>query len=197
MNRERLLIAITGPQGSGKSEILKFLSQLGFEVYSADEISKKVFNENFQDICNIFKDYFNEEQKGDIQKLRRKIALIISKDKLMKKKLEEFMWPKIKNYFKDMLKKDKTIFVEIPLLFEANMEDDFDIIWIVDAPFDVRLNRLIKSRGYSEEEAKIRMSMQWPPSKPIDKCKVPIYYIDGSQDLEDVKKRVLDLLNSL
>ncbi|AEE14901.1 Dephospho-CoA kinase [Thermodesulfobium narugense DSM 14796] len=197
MKKEGLLIAITGPQGSGKSEVLNFLSRLGFEVYSADEISKKIFNENFQDIYNMFKSYFDGRQNYDIQKLRREIALIISKDKFMKKKLEDLIWPKIKEYFKSILRRDKIVFVEIPLLFEANMEDDFDIIWIVDAPFDVRLNRLVKSREYSEEEAKVRMNMQWPPSKPIEKCKVPIYYIDGSQDIEDVKKRVLDLLNSL
>jgi dephospho-CoA kinase len=200
MEKKRLLIAITGPQGAGKSEVLNFLKSLGFEVYCADTVAKKVFYENFQDIYDMFKAYLSKEKNLDINVLRREIALIISKDKLMKKRLEDFMWPKIKECLKKLLNnKEKVVFVEIPLLFDANMEENFDIIWIVDAPFDVRLKRLIESRGYSEEEAKIRMNMQWPPSKSksIEKCKVPIYYIDGSKNIEEVKKRVLELLNSL
>jgi dephospho-CoA kinase len=196
MKKKRCLVAITGSQGAGKSEVLNFLRELGYEVYSADEISKEIFNENFQEIYNLFKDYFTENTNFDIQGLRRKIALIISRDKSMKKKLEDFIWPRVKERLGKMSENSKTVFVEIPLLFEANMEGDFDNIWIVDAPFEVRLNRLIKSRGYTEEEARIRMNLQWPPSKPIDQCKVPIQYIDGGKDIEDVKKRVLELLDS-
>jgi dephospho-CoA kinase len=196
MKKKRCLVAITGSQGAGKSEVLNFLRELGYEVYSADEISKEIFNENFQEIYNLFKDYFTENTNFDIQGLRRKIALIISRDKSMKKKLEDFIWPRVKERLGKMSENSKTVFVEIPLLFEANMEGDFDNIWIVDAPFEVRLNRLIKSRGYTEEEARIRMNLQWPPSKPIDQCKVPIQYIDGGNDIEDVKKRVLELLDS-
>jgi dephospho-CoA kinase len=196
MKKKRCLVAITGSQGAGKSEVLNFLRELGYEVFSADEISKEIFNENFQEIYNLFKDYFTENTNFDIQGLRRKIALIISRDKSMKKKLEDFIWPRVKERLGKMSENSKTVFVEIPLLFEANMEGDFDNIWIVDAPFEVRLNRLIKSRGYTEEEARIRMNLQWPPSKPIDQCKVPIQYIDGGKDIEDVKKRVLELLDS-
>ncbi len=197
VKNKRCLIAITGSQGAGKSEVLKFLRELGYDVYSADEISKEIFNENLQEIYNIFKAYFTENTHFDIPRLRRQIALIISRDKSMKKKLEDFIWPKVKERLNEISNNSVAGFVEIPLLFEANMESNFDKIWIVDAPFEVRLNRLIKNRGYTEEEARIRMNLQWPPSKPIDQCKVPIQYIDGGQDIEDVKKRVIELLDSL
>lgn len=196
MRGKKCLVAITGSQGAGKSEVLKFLRELGYDVYSADEISKEIFDENFQEIYDMFKDYFTESSNLEIPKLRRQIGLIISRDKLMKKKLEDFIWPRVKERLNEISNNSATVFVEIPLLFEANMEDNFDNIWIVDAPFEVRLNRLIKSRGYTEEEARTRMKLQWPPSKPIGQCKVPIQYIDGGQNIEDVKKRVKELLDS-
>lgn len=196
MRGKKCLVAITGSQGAGKSEILKFLRELGYDVYSADEISKEIFNENFQEIYDMFRDYFVENSNLEIPKLRRHIGLIISRDKSMKKKLEDFIWPRVKERLSEISNNSATVFVEIPLLFDANMEDNFDNIWVVDAPFEVRLNRLIKSRGYTEDEARIRMSLQWPPSKTIGQCKIPIQYIDGGQNIEDVKKRVKELLGS-
>ena len=70
---------------------------------------------------------------------------------------------------------------DIPLLFEAGLEDSFDVTVLVDAPDGVRRERLVRDRGLSPAEAERMMAAQLPAS--LKRAKVDLVIEnDGSLD---------------
>ena len=86
------------------------------------------------------------------------------------------------------------VFAEIPLLFEAGFDKYFDKIIFIDAPYDLRLERLIKRNNYTSEYAKLRIDSQ---IKPDDKILKSDYLIINDRDEDTLKKRVLEVIKSL
>lgn len=52
-------------------------------------------------------------------------------------------------------------FAEIPLLFETGKQKEFDEVWIVSAPENVRIERVRKRSGLSEAEIRLRIAAQY------------------------------------
>ena len=90
----------------------------------------------------------------------------------------------IENFFN--INSDKTqLFVSIPLLFEANMQDLFDKIIFIYANDEIRLKRLMDRNNYSLEYAKIRMNSQMSQEEKIKHCDFVIYNNSSVIDLEN------------
>ncbi len=53
---------------------------------------------------------------------------------------------------------------DIPLLYESGLEGQFDAVLFVDAPDDIRLARLMQTRGLGEQEARAMMASQGDPA---------------------------------
>ena len=54
---------------------------------------------------------------------------------------------------------------DIPLLFEKGLQGGMDAVWVVDAPLELRLERLAKRSGLSREQALAREAAQWSPAE--------------------------------
>src|SRR5690606_27322966 len=57
---------------------------------------------------------------------------------------------------------EPVVVADIPLLFEVGMQDEFDVVVLVEAPEEVRLERLVRDRALDPEEAKAMMKSQMP-----------------------------------
>jgi dephospho-CoA kinase len=57
---------------------------------------------------------------------------------------------------------DHIVVCDIPLLFERNLVDEFDVVVLVDAPREIRLERLVRDRDLREEEAMAMIAAQMP-----------------------------------
>jgi len=88
----------------------------------------------------------------------------------------------------DALPPDSVVVDDIPLLAEstAARASDWDLILVVDAPDDVRLQRLV-ARGLSEEDARQRMSRQASRS---DRLALADVVIDNSGEIDDLRAQV-------
>ena len=95
----------------------------------------------------------------------------------LKKKLENILYPnlrvEINNYFEEH-KTEEYVFVAIPLLFEAKMEDLFDKIMFVYCEDKIRLERLIERNNFSREYAQKRLDSQLSQDKKIEKSDIII-----------------------
>ncbi len=184
-------VAICGNIASGKSEAEKILVSSGYKVLDTDKISHELL-ENNEEVIEAFKEYDILDKKNKIS--RKKIAKIVFFDKKMKKKLEKILHPMVKleiKRFFEVNKNEKYLFVGIPLLFEAKMENLFDKIIFIYANDDIRLQRLIQRDGYSAEYAQVRMNSQIPQEEKIKKSHVVIY---NNSTIENFKE---ELLNSI
>lgn len=157
-------IGITGNIGSGKSTFSNFAEDAGFIVLKADDISKKIL-ENDEKVKSLVIKEFGQQSFTDQTPNKTYLAkeVFANPDKL--KKLECILHPrvikKINNYFRANEKNNKTIFVEAALIYEADMESMFDYVVLITAERDIRLQRKVNS-GLSEEDFIKREENQIP-----------------------------------
>ncbi len=125
-------IAITGGIGEGKSTILGYVKDLGIVVLSADDVAKEVLAE----------DKFQQAVANELHlKLpidRKLLRTIILDDPALREKLNQILHPEI---LKRILA-SKISIIEVPLLFEASVQDYFDQIWVVTCGKSEQFKRL-------------------------------------------------------
>lgn len=171
-------IAIIGGIGSGKSTVLQILKNKGYDVLSCDEVNNKL-------ICD--KEYLkrlNETFVGVVVngKLDKKaLSSIVFNSKSELDKLNAIAHPIIRDIVLKNSGGEKINFVEVPLLFESGMENDFDKILLVTASKDVRVARAVKrdNKTKDEIEAIIKNQIDSYQGKNIDYIIVNDGSIDG------------------
>ena len=176
-------IAIVGNIASGKSCVEKILMDKGFTVYDTDKIAHEIL-EKSDEAKKIF------PQAVINRKFDRKIlASIVFNDIEKKKILENIIHPEVINFIKQLTA--TTVFVSVPLLFEANMETLFDKIIFISAPKEIRLERLMKRNNLSEEEAKLRINAQLDEDEKIKKSDFVIFNNSTTDKLKDDVEKIL------
>ena len=139
-------VAITGGIATGKSTLLKVLSELGQVVLSCDEIVSSLYEE--KPVKDELVKVLGEEVLDQDGRVKKKAILekITSNDSL-KKRLEEFIhnkvWEFLERRFAELERRDvKAVFVEVPLLFEAGWEERFDEVWVIACKKETQIKRL-------------------------------------------------------
>jgi len=171
---------------------------MGYKVLDADEISHQLILPGllaYNEIVMAFGPVIlNEDQSIN----RKKVAEIVFSNPENLLKLEKILHPKIQQKvieIKNELSLSHEIsFYDVPLLFEKNLEKNFDRIIVVDCPNQLRKVRTLNRTGWTEEEYLKRLSAQIPLEEKVKKTH---YIIKNDGDLESLKNetiRVLDLL---
>lgn len=188
-------VAITGNIASGKSQVEKFISELGYLVVDTDDMAHQVLFDYKDEIIYLFKNDDIIDEKGEISRI--KLGKIVFSNSEKKSLLEKFSHFKIKEKISVIFddNSDKSIiFVSVPLLFEANMEKMFDKVIFVSAPQECRLERLMKRNNYTKEEAMLRIQAQEEESYKINKSD---FVINNNSDLDNLKELTIKTIEQL
>ncbi len=165
--RKPLKIGITGGAGSGKSLACRRLQELGAAVASADELARQAVEPGtraYDQIAARFgKDVFLAGGAVDRAKLRR----IITQDDAARKDLESYVHPEVGQRMSAHFRSaaDHGFFlaaVEVPLLFEAGLQDLFDKVILVTGDREVRIRRIMERDHVSRKQARALMRIQMP-----------------------------------
>lgn len=153
------IIGITGGVGAGKSTVLAFLKEKYHAfVIQADEVGHIVMEpgeECYQPVINLFG---KASIKCDKTIDRKYISDVVFGKPDMLAQLNGIIHPAVKRYILKTLEEQKAegcrlCIVEAALLLEEHYEEFCDEVWYVHTDSEIRINRLIKSRGYTREKA--------------------------------------------
>lgn len=193
-------IGITGSIASGKSVLTDYLSKRGYPVIDADAVAKALALPGSENIKKIVETFGTEMVLSDGSLDRKKMARLVFKDELSRRKLNAIMHPSIVRTMLDLAKgMQGHVFFDIPLLFEQFDELkaaglDFDAIWLVDAKEEVQLARLMARDGIDEAYAKEKIASQMPPEEKKKRAQV---VLDNSGSLEDFYREVDKVLEAM
>ena len=151
-----LRIAITGGIGSGKTVVTNYLEHLGFTVVDADVISREMTGPGgcaIERIAEVIGPDIASIEKGIS---REYIRTLIFSNNEMKQKFEDIVTKSVIKTINRILKGyelsgKSAVFVAAPLLFEYDMQDDFDAVWLVVADEAKRIARVAERDGLDTE----------------------------------------------
>lgn len=187
-----LRVALVGNIASGKSTVEKALQTSGYAVLDTDKVCHQLL------ICDEIVEAFSAFdvfEDGEIS--REKLGKLVFANPELKKQLEDILYPMVKmkiGEFFEQYNAETLVFVAVPLLFEAGMEDLFDKIVFVYCDDEIRLKRLIARNSYTEGYARTRMDAQQSQDEKIKKSDYVIY---NNSTIESLDRSVDFVVNEL
>ena len=180
----KYVIGITGNIGVGKSLVRKMLQHLGASTIDADGLSHQVMAPGAPAYEPVIK-RFGTWIVGDDKRIdRNRLGAVAFAHPEALRQLEAITHPIIGKGIDTLITraKQKVVAVEAIKLLEGDLKDRVDAIWVVDAPVEVQLERLIKTRGMTELEARKRIAAQNPQAEKIAAASVVITNDGDSKD---------------
>jgi dephospho-CoA kinase len=158
-----LRVGLTGGIGSGKSEVSRRLAERGAVVVDADLLAREVVEPGTAGLAEVV-EAFGEKVLGPDGGLDRPaLGRLIFGDDAARRRLEGIIHPRVRQRARQIQEDapaDAVVVHDNPLLVEMGQAGDFDAVVVVDAPDDVRLDRLVRLRGMSPEDAQARIAAQ-------------------------------------
>lgn len=191
-----MILGLTGGIGTGKSTVGKILQKKGYPVVDTDIISREVVQ--LPEILEKLQKEFGKEIIENGKLNRNKLGQIVFKDKNKLNMLNSIMHPAIlKKMWSDVekLKKEyKHIFVDVPLLFEINIEKSFDKIVLVYANRNIQVNRIMLRDGKTKDEALNVINSQMDIEIKKEKSD---YIIENENTLENLENNINNILEKI
>ena len=193
------IIAITGGIGSGKSTFCSKLKERGFKIHSSDEQVAKIYKNPDKKFVTYLRSIGLSMSISKKNINKKTISKIIFENKQIRKKLELYIFKIVRkkrsNFIKqEKEKKTRLIFIDIPLLFENNLENQFHKVISIIASKQERLKRLKKTRKMSETQFKNIIRSQ---TSDIIRKKKSDYVVYNNSTLKDYKTKINKLINKL
>jgi len=192
-----LNVALTGNVASGKSTVAKLFQRWGATIIDADELVREAQRPGSPALAALAKRFGSGVLQSDGNLNRPAVRALMLRDPAARAALNAIMHPLVQRRRDELIAEagargDRVVVSDIPLLFEAADPAAFDRVVLVDAPADLRLQRLIAERGFSETEARALMATQWPAERKRvwrgPGGSAPIV-IDNDGDLETLERR--------
>ena len=192
-------IAITGGIGSGKSTFCSKLKERGFKIHSSDEQVAKIYKNPEKKFVTYLRTIGLSKSISKKNIDKKIISKIVFENKQIRKKLELYIFKIVRKKRSDFIKKEKQkktklIFIDIPLLFENNLEKQFNKVISIIASKRVRLKRLKKTRKMTENQFKNITRSQ---TSDVIRKKKSDYVIYNNSTLKDYKIKINKLISKL
>lgn len=162
MTQNNIKVAVTGGIGSGKSTVISLIKEMGYPVISCDEITAELYKK--QTVLRKLKRLFPTAINGIIKLKadKSKISRIVFNDKAKRKELNDLLMPLIlKELFIKLNNEKGVVFAEVPLLYETNLQDEFDQIFVITRDKTQRVKSVICRSNLTEQQVIERINAQF------------------------------------
>ena len=153
------IIGITGGVGAGKSTVLDHLEkQYNACVLQADKIGHLVMEPGGICYGQVIALFGKQVIKNDKTIDRKMVSDVVFAHEEMRQKLDDIIHPAVKSYILDKIEEQKKagctlMIVEAALLLEDHYDAFCDKVWYIHTDQEIRIERLMSSRGYTREKA--------------------------------------------
>ena len=155
-------MGLTGGIGAGKSTVAALLEERGAVVTSADEVARDVVSPGSDGLAAVVAEFGDGILAPDGSLDRSALGRLVFSDDLRRARLEEILLPLIAAEAwarMDAVPAGQVVVYDVPLLVEGQMQDMFDLVIVVEADLELRLERL-SERGVNRDEALARIAVQ-------------------------------------
>ena len=189
--------------GSGKSTVARRFAELGAVIIDADQIARDVVEPGEPALAELAEAFGEGILLDDGSLNRGELAkrAFVSAEKT--ELLNSITHPRIEQHTEEQFNAagDAIIVFDSPLLIEMGQSDAQDLVVVVHTPVEVRLDRLVESRGVDREDAKQRIAKQISDDKRLQFADVVLENSGTEEDLvrqvDRIWERIIQPLNQI
>ncbi|HCC5637404.1 TPA: dephospho-CoA kinase [Staphylococcus aureus] len=189
------VIGLTGGIASGKSTVSELLSVFGFKVVDADKAAREAVKKGSKGLAQV-REVFGDEaidENGEMN--RRYMGDLVFNHPEKRLELNAIIHPIVRDIMEEekqeYLKQGYNVIMDIPLLFENELENTVDEVWVVYTSESIQMDRLMQRNNLSLEDAKARVYTQISIDK---KSRMADHVIDNLGDKLELKQNLERLL---
>ena len=190
-------VGLTGGVASGKSTVSALLKEEGAVVIDADRLAREVVAKGTPGLDQVVAAFGAEILTPDGEMDRAAVGAIVFADEGRRKVLESIVHPLVFERIVELeaaAGPDDLVVHDIPLLAESGRADTFDAVIVVDAPTEVQVERMLRDRGWTREDAESRIAAQ---ATREDRRAIATYVIDNTGTLDDLRAQVAEVVEEL
>ncbi len=185
------LIGLTGGAGSGKSTVAEMLRELGAVVVDADEATHAVYEPGTPGFDAVVHE-FGKEYVKDGRIDRKRLGDVVFHDAGARRRLNDVVHPLVREWMAqrtaEAVERGAAVVVQdVPLLFENSLERFFSSVVLVYVPEDVQVDRLVKGRGFTREQAHAVIGAQLPIEEKRGRAH---HVVNNTGTLDDTRAQV-------
>lgn len=181
----KFVIGLTGNIATGKSVVRRMLEHLGAYTIDADALTHRAYAKGapgYQQVIDRFGKWLVNKD-GEID--RKKLGGLVFSDPDAMKQLEEIVHPLVRQAADILIKRasQPVVVIEAIKLLEGDLRKVCDSIWVTNAPEGFQVERLMRKRGMSHDQATERVHMQSPQSAKVSMANIVITNTGSYDDL--------------
>ncbi|URM91773.1 dephospho-CoA kinase [Streptomyces sp. MRC013] len=185
-----LTVGLTGGIGAGKSEVSRLLVSYGAVLVDADKIAREVVEPGTPGLAAVVEAFGPGVLTPEGTLDRPGLGSVVFGDAERLATLNAIVHPLVRARSAELqaaAEPDAVVVHDVPLLTENGLAPLYDVVVVVDASTETRLERLVRLRGMTESEARARMAAQ---ATSEERRAVADYVIDNDGPLEALEPRV-------
>ncbi|GGS71810.1 dephospho-CoA kinase [Streptomyces violaceus] len=188
-----LKVGLTGGIGAGKSEVSRLLVACGAVLIDADRIAREVVAPGTPGLAAVVEAFGEQVLARDGSLDRPKLGSIVFADAARLATLNSIVHPLVgarSRELEEAAAEDAVVVHDVPLLTENGLAPLYDLVIVVDATPETQLDRLVRLRGMTEEDAHARMAAQ---ATREQRREIADVVIDNDVPLEELERRVKEV----
>lgn len=186
-------VGLTGGIGAGKSEVSRLLVECGAVLIDADRIAREVVEPGTPGLAAVVEAFGEDVLTADGSLDRPRLGSIVFADPDRLAVLNSIVHPLVGARSRELEQaaaEDAVVVHDVPLLAENGLAPLYDLVIVVDASPETQLDRLVRLRGMTEQDARARMAAQASREKRLEIADI---VIDNDVPLEELRRRVKDV----
>ncbi|MBA2552465.1 MAG: dephospho-CoA kinase [Geodermatophilaceae bacterium] len=188
-----MIVGLTGGIGAGKSAVAARLAEHGAVIVDADVLAHEVLGAGSLGLAAVVAEFGSGvlTEAGDLD--RPRLGALVFSDAEARLRLNAIVHPLVSRRSADIAAAapaGAVVVHDVPLLVENGLGPAYDVVVVVLAPEDVRIQRLRETRGMSAEQARARMAAQ---ASDEQRRVVADVVLDNSGLLADLHQQVDEL----